>query len=134
MTGILKASLYLQLLWVGLALTYNTLSLLAIAYGGSGFAGDAATTISASLAVLVFLTVTVFGFLEWTRSYRFFALLTCAALFVGGVWKHLHAGPAEYASHVTWAVAIAINCLGVIAYLAGFGSSIYGRGRSWSGQ
>lgn len=134
MTRLPKIALYAQLLWVVLALLYNCLSLLAIASGGDGFAGDAAATGTATLAVFLFLIVTTLGLIGQIRIYPILALLTSAALFAGGVMKHLYAGPTEYASQLSWTFAIAINCFGVIAYLAGFASLFHRHGQDRSNQ
>ncbi|MFK7842510.1 MAG: hypothetical protein AB8B54_09620 [Sphingorhabdus sp.] len=116
---LLKASLIGQVFWVLSASAYNLLSLRAIGRGELGFAGDAATTQSAMIAVVIFGAVTLLGIFGRKTLYKIMVPIVAVALFVGGVMKHVHLGPADYASQQCWIAAIAINCFGVAAYLVG---------------
>ncbi|MEH6716097.1 hypothetical protein [Parasphingorhabdus flavimaris] len=124
--NLLWPSLYAQIVWCVLASAYNCLSLLAIANGGIGFAGDASTTQSAMVAVVIFGAVTLAGFLGRVKIYKVLSPIVVIALCVGGVLKHLNLGPATYASEWHWIVAILINSFGVIAYTIGAFASYRG--------
>jgi hypothetical protein len=50
------------------------------------------------------------------RAYRILAPVALILLLVGGVIKHLLLGPADYASFISWVIAIAINTFGVVAF------------------
>lgn len=119
MKALFTAALWLQLVWFLLAVTYNCLSLAAMADGGPGFAGDQPTTISALIAVFAFGAVTLTGFMPRKRLYRIAAPIVLVLLLVGGVLKHLTLGPASYASYDHWLAAILINAFGVAAYTFG---------------
>lgn len=116
---LLKASLVGQIVWFLAASTYNILSLRAIGLGAPGFAGDAATTRSAMIAVAIFGAVTVLGMLRSKTLCKYVVPIVAVVLFVGGVVKHIYLGPADYASKQYWILAIAINCFGTVAYVTG---------------
>ena len=122
MRALFKAALWLQLVWFALAVSYNCLSLAAMAAGAPGFAGDQPTTVSALIAVFAFAAVTLTGFMPRKRLYRVAAPIVLLLLLVGGVLKHVMLGPASYASHDHWIAAILINGFGVAAY--GFGAGL----------
>lgn len=117
--SLLKKALYAQLAWFALATTYNGLSLFSIARSGVGFAGDKAATLSALAAVVAFISVTVAGLKGCVTPYRILAPIVTVLLCVGGVLKHLFAGPADYASYHAWVLAILINVFGVAGYAVG---------------
>ena len=119
MKALFTAALWLQILWFALALSYNCLSPASMAAGGPGFAGGWATTISALLAVAVFGTVTLTGFMLHKTLYRLFSPLVVVILLVGGVLKHMMLGPVPYASYGHWLAAILINAFGVAAFALG---------------
>lgn len=116
---VLKASLFGQAIWFLCAAVYNGLSLLAIAGGDTGFAGDAATTQSAMVGAAIFGVVTLSGLVGQMAIYKVLAPVVLVALLVGGVVKHVSLGPQGYASEITWIVAILINSFGVAAYAVG---------------
>jgi len=113
---VLQGALRAQLGWFAAASLYNSLSLVAMAQGQQGYAGDAATTKSAMFAVLFFGATTVAGISGRTLTYRILAPIALILLLVGGVIKHFLLGPADYASFVSWVIAIAINTFGVVAF------------------
>ncbi|MEP2236625.1 MAG: hypothetical protein ABJM58_07405 [Alteripontixanthobacter sp.] len=119
----LRRALYAQIVWVILASGYNFLSLLAISNGHAGFAGDAATTQSAMVAVVIFGAVTLLGLFGRMTIYKVLSPIVVIVLFVGGVLKHISLGPASYASEAHWIVAILINGFGVLAFAMGTYSS-----------
>ena len=114
-----RTSLFGQVLWFLSASAYNLLSLRAIGRGELGFAGDAATTQSAMIAVVIFGAVTLLGVFGRKTLYKIMFPIVAVFLFVVGVMKHVYLGPADYASQQCWIAAIAINCFGVVAYTAG---------------
>jgi hypothetical protein len=118
-----RIALFAQLAWFVMAAAYNSFSLLAISRTGIGFAGDQPATVSAMIAVAVFTAVTLCGLKGWLIAYRILAPLVTVMLFVGGVLKHLNAGPEHYASDLAWTLAIAINVFGVVAYAVGSAAS-----------
>lgn len=117
--SLLAKALDAQLVWFALATIYNGLSLVSIARTGAGFAGDQTATISAMAAVIMFGTVTMLGLKGWLFLYRILAPIVTVLLCVGGVLKHVNAGPADYASQLAWVMAIGINVFGVTAYVVG---------------
>lgn len=118
-----RRALYAQFVWVMLASGYNCLSLLAISNGDAGFAGDAATTQSAMVAVVIFGAVTLLGLFKRMSIYKVLSPIVVIVLFVGGVLKHVNLGPVTYASEAHWIVAILINAFGVLAFAIGAYSS-----------
>lgn len=119
MTVQFKTALWMQTVWFALAVSYNCFSLVSMANGGAGFAGDRAGTISALAAVVLFGAVTLAGFLRRERLFRVFSPLVVVLLLVGGVLKHLMLGPVSYASYNHWLTAIMINGFGVAAFAFG---------------
>ncbi|WP_108790769.1 hypothetical protein [Erythrobacter sp. Alg231-14] len=112
-------ALYGQLAWFAMATIYNCLSLFSLTHSQTGYAGDQATTLSAMGAVIAFTTVTLIGLKGWLLAYRFLAPTVTVLLLLGGVLKHVIAGPTDYASQLAWVLAIAINLVGFAAFALG---------------
>ncbi len=130
----LKYALYGQFIWFALASIYNGLSLVSLSHSGVGFAGDQAITVSAMMAALVFFAVTLIGLKNWLLAYRVLAPGVTIMLFLGGVLKHVSAGPVDYASYLAWALAIGINVFGVVVYTLGSAAAFSARLSSTSPQ
>jgi hypothetical protein len=71
------------------------------------------------IAVVIFGAVTLLGIFGRNTLYKILSPIVAVLLFFGGVIKHVHLGPADYASQQFWVAAIAINCFGVAAYAVG---------------
>jgi hypothetical protein len=106
-----------QALWYVAASAFNLLSYQAINAGATGWAGDQPLT--AQAVATVFALATLFGFLGWASAYRISVPIAAVLLFVGGVLRHLFADAADYSSQITWVLAIAINVIGVLAFILG---------------
>lgn len=115
----LRPSLFEQLVWAALATSYNIASLVALNQGEQGFAGDAGTTSSAMVSVVLFTLVTMLGLFDKLTLYRILAPIILVLLLLGGVLKHALADAENYASQTLWFTAIAINTFGVAAYAWG---------------
>jgi hypothetical protein len=116
MTGFQK-SLVAQGIWFGAASTFNLLSMRAIAQGQVGWAGP--TPLTAQIVATLMACVILLGVVHWIKAYRFAAPVVLVLLFVGGVYRHLVADSADYASSATWAFAIGINLYGCCVFSRG---------------
>lgn len=112
-----KAALYAQVIWFIGATMFNTLSIMAIEGGQTGWAGP--TPASSQLVATVMAAVIVLGFLAQRKAYLVAACLVLMLLAFGGVGRHVVADASTYASTATRVGAIGINLFGCWAFLAG---------------
>lgn len=115
----LTQALRAQVAWLVAACVYNALSLLVMANGGQGLAGETSSTLAAMAACVLFGGVICTGHLRRRLAYKLLAPLVFVALLTGGVLKHVMAGPVGYASLASWASAILINLFGAAAFAMG---------------
>jgi len=101
------------------ATLYNACSLIAMSRGNPGFAGGAASTQSAMLAVLMFGAVTIAGMTGRAVTYKVLTPIVATTLLLGGVIRHLFSGPEGYASVHLWVLAMLINTFGVVTFSFG---------------
>lgn len=106
-----------QIIWFVAATLFNLGSWLAISAGNAGWAGN--TPLQAQIFVCVFGMLIIAGLFDAQRVLKYVGPLVVIVLALGGVGRHLIAPSSDYASTLSWAIAVSINVLGVIAFALG---------------
>jgi len=118
----LKPILILQYLWATLGLLYNAISFIRIDNGGAALAptDPYAGAIFIGICILIFSI----GFTRHLKIYATLIAVLACLLSYSGLFLHVAAylsDPAlpDYASGLSWAVAVAINSFGVVVLVLG---------------
>ena len=106
-----------QIFWFIAATAFNLASWQANLAGNPGWAGN--TPLQAEIFVLMFGLVTLAAMVGAIRIVKFAGPGVILLLLVGGVARHFLGSTEDYASALTWAVAIGINMFGACAFAWG---------------
>ena len=119
----LKKLLQLQLLYYGLGMAFNAVSLYMIANGGQALTPN--EPVAGSMAMTLYASFLIPGFLKKIPIYRILMGLAVILLGYGGVFNHLNFlrnSPELYHSLVAGLIGVSINIFGLILNgIAAFG-------------
>jgi len=119
----LKKLLQLQLLYYGLGMAFNAVSIYIISTGGQALTPN--EPVAGSMAMTLYASFLIPGFLKKIPFYRVLMGLAVVLLGYGGVLKHfyfLRTSPELYYSFLAGVIGMSINIFGLLLNcLAAFG-------------